>query len=175
MLLRSDAGVDASHRAVARVDEPRVGTAGRARGIDEKLAELAAIEPLPLIDAAVAIGVLLGAHEDALVVELVAVRHAVAPRCDVHAHLVGGLHDPGIFDTVRLARRAEPIELAVGAVVLPAVDDTVAVAVSFDAHGAAVLEIGAHVDMAVTIRVVLEAPDRSGRIINGCHALTCAS
>src|SRR5256885_7446614 len=49
--------------------------------------------------------VLLGAHEDALVVELVAIRHAVAPRCDVYAHLVARLHDPGIFDTVRLARR----------------------------------------------------------------------
>src|SRR5258705_5438040 len=174
MLPGSDVGLDAVQRAVGLVYEPCVRAARRARRVDEKLSQLAAVEALPLIDAAVAVGVLLGAHERALVVEFVAVGHAVAARGDVHAHLVAALDDPRVFDAVRFAGGAKPIELAVGAVVLPAIDDAVAVAVRFDADGPAVLEIRTHVDAAVAIGVVIEPPDRAGRIINRRHAVTCA-
>src|SRR5712691_8351506 len=151
-----------------------VGPAGCLRCVYEQLAQLAALKALPLIDAAIAIGVLFGANQHALVVELVAVGHAVALGRDVDAHLVAALHDPGVLDAVGYARCAKTIELAVGAVVLPAVDDAVSVAVRFDANGAAVLEIGAHVDVTVAIGVVIEALDRASGIINGCHAFAFA-
>src|SRR2546425_5385303 len=138
-----------------------VGPAGCQRCVYEQLSQLAAFKALPLIDAAVAVGVLFGANQHALVVELVAIGHAVAPCRDVDAHLVAALHDPGVLDAVGFTRCAETIELAVGAVVLPAVDDAIAVAVRFDANGAAVLEVGAHVDLTVAISVVVEAPDRA--------------
>src|SRR5204862_7626647 len=69
---------------------------------------------------------------------------------------------------------SEPRGLAVGAVVFPAVDDAVADAAGSDTDGAAVLEIGAHVNLVVAIDVVVEAPDRAGRIVDGCHVITGA-
>src|SRR5258705_7994821 len=93
----SDVGLDALQRAVGLVYEPRVRTTRRARRVDEKLSQLAAVEALPLIDAAVAVGVLLGAHERALVVEFVAVGPPRPARGDVPAPPVGPLGCPPGF------------------------------------------------------------------------------
>src|SRR5258705_10793506 len=115
----SDVGLDALQRAVGLVHEPRVRTTRRARRVDEKLSQLAAVEALPLIDAAVAVGVLLGAHERALVVEFVAVGGARPAGCGGHPDLGAVLDGPPLFDALPVARGAQPIERARRPVGLP--------------------------------------------------------
>src|ERR1041385_1058868 len=166
MLFLCNGRFDTLAAAVRGGDAALLRTAGRLRGVDEQLAKLAAGELLPLVDAAIAIGVLLGADEDAVVVELVAVGNAVAPRRDVDAHLRRVLSDPDVFDAVRGTGAADAIELAIRPVVLPAVDDPVAVAVGFDAHRAAVLQIRAHVYLTVAVGVVIEPLNRARCVID---------
>src|SRR5947207_13826320 len=151
MLLSCNVRIDAFQRTIVRVYEAPVRTPGLLRGVYEQLAELAVGEVLPLVRSSVAVRVLLGADQRPFVMKLTTVGDAIAPRRDVDAHLVAVLRDPGVFEAIRFARRSEPLEVAIGAVVFPPVDDAVAVAVGFDTDGAAVLEIGAHVNLVVVI------------------------
>ncbi len=113
-------------------------------------------------------------NQHVVVVELVAVSDAVAPRCDVDAHLASVLNHPRVLDAVGPARRAEPIELAVGPVVFPAVDDTIAVAVRFDTNGPAVFEVRAQINEAVAIGVVIDSPNRACCVVYRSDAITRA-
>src|SRR5262245_1897085 len=103
MLFRGDRRFDALEHAVVRIYQSSIRPARDARRVDEQLPQLAVIELLPLIDSAIAVGVLFGADRDAFVVQFMAVRNAVAARGDVDAHLVGGLDDPCVLDTIGLA------------------------------------------------------------------------
>jgi hypothetical protein len=131
-------------------------------------------EPLPLIDSAVAVGVLFGAEKDAVFMQFVSVRNTVTARRDIDAHLVGRLDNPCVLDAIGLACGTEPIETAVGSVVLPAVNDAVAVAVRFDANRPAVEKVRSQVDATVAIGVVVDTPDRAARVINRGDSITCA-
>src|SRR6476620_368272 len=174
MSLSRDWRFDALDFAVVGVDQTAVWTPRGLRRIDKQLTQFPVFEPLPQIDSAVAVRVLFRANGDPFLVHFMTIRDAVAPGRDIHPHLVTRLHHPRVLDTIGLARCPESLEFAIGPVVLPSVDDAVAVAVRLDANGPAIDEIRPHVDMAVAIGVVVDAPDRPRRVIDRRDAITGA-
>ena len=67
---------------------------------DEQLTQLAVVEPLPLIDSAVAVAVLFRADQDPVFVQFVTVGDTVATGGDVDPHLAVPLDNPCILDTI---------------------------------------------------------------------------
>src|SRR4029079_16220310 len=146
------------HQRPAGVGEPPIGTAVEVL-VHRRRLHRATLVGFPLVRLAVAVAVLFGAREDAVLVVLPAVDLLlVRSGGDLDAlHLaVRPGEGPGVGAAILLPREADLHQPALVVVLLPAIELAVLVEIAARSHRAAAVHFGPGVDLAVLVAIVGE-------------------
>ena len=135
--------------------------------VERNRCEPIALIRFPLVDPAVAVRVLFGRREPALLVMLDA-RHLAVPLCgdfDARDEAVGAEIRPRVLRSVVGAREADLLQLLVRVVMLPALDLSVLVFINFDTYDARAVHVAERVGLAVAVRIVFQQLQTAGRLV----------
>jgi len=111
---------------------------------------------LPLVDATISIGVFLDSSQDVVRVVLKAVGLAV-PLCgDLDPDYGAGQVEerPRILDAVIRPRESDLLKLLTWAVVLPAINLSIAIPIDLDSNDASTIHVADSIELTVSFRVV---------------------
>src|SRR5688572_4903493 len=150
------------------VAHPAIGAAASKGRVERGLAEAHAFVPFPFVDAAVAIGVFLGAHQHLAAEILVAIRTPIAHSRARHLHLTIWSRSrarPGVFHAVTKTRRSDQRQRRALIEVLPTIDASVVIGVGFASQRPVAVQIRPLIDAAITVLIRTQLHEAAGEVV----------